>query len=134
MTYVLEKITPNDMEEIMALTDARQRMFLKNRRFFEDNLDSVRAIDREQGYYLMNAPSQEDRTTTSFFFFHFKGHLFNLAVAGYSGKPVKLIDRPAVSDMKLFQEELTKAFAVHCLSGLPDIEPPFVPTFENEGN
>ena len=53
-----------------------------------------------------------------------------VTVAGYTGKPVHFLKEPEAEEMKELQSELTAAFAVHRLSGLPDIEPPFVPTFE----
>jgi hypothetical protein len=133
MAYVLEKMTPADIEKITAAADDRQKIFLKNRRFFEDNLDMVWTIDKERGFCLLNAPSQEHMTSTSFFFFYFNKFLYTLAIAGYSNTTVQLPVKPPKDEMELFKLELTDAFAVHGLAGMPEIEAKVVPVFEAEG-
>ena len=139
MTYVLEKITSDDQQKILAVADERQRARLKASSFFRVHDDLVWAINKEHGHYLMRAPWQGPDSTIPHFFFHFKGRLFNLAVymnfeeAADLYKPVQLIDKPSANELQLFQFELKEAFSVHRLSGRPEMEPPFSPTFETEG-
>ena len=139
MTYVLEKITSDDQQKILAVADERQRARLKASSFFSVNDDLPWAINKERGYYLMRAPWLGPNSTIPYFFFHFNGQLFNLAVymnfdeAGDLYKPVHLIDKPSADGLKLFQFELKEAFSIHRLSGRPEMEPPFSPTFETEG-
>jgi hypothetical protein len=130
MKYELKIMTRADVESVLAVADDRQIIRLKAFKFFEHRPDMSWAINSDNGYYLMEAPRQEDRTSTRYFFFYFGGKLRDLAVAGYTGKPVHFLKEPEAEEMKELQSELTAAFAVHRLSGLPDIEPPFVPTFE----
>lgn len=140
MTYVLEKITFDDQQRILAIADERQRTRLKAYGFFKDRPNLVWAINKRFGYFLMNAPRQGEALNTPCFFFYFNRKLFNLSVAsnfatpGAPYKPIRLSENPPAAELAAFQAELTNAFAVHCLSGLPNMEPPFIPTFESEGN
>lgn len=139
MTYVLEKTTEDDQQKILALADERQRIRLKAYGFFRDRPDLAWAINKEKGYFLMNAPRQGDGLTTPHFFFYFNGKLFNLSVvssvdaSGARCKPVRLSEWPATDELELFKSELRDAFAVHCLAGMPEIEALYVPTFEIKG-
>lgn len=133
MAYVLEKMTPADIETITAVADERQKMFLESHQYFKHRPDMVWAINKERGFFLLNAPTQEHMTSTVFFAFYFNKFLYTLAIPGYSNTRVQLPVKPPKEEMELFKSELTDAFAVHGLAGMPEIEPKVVPVFEAEG-
>ncbi len=133
MAYVLEKLTPADIETITAVADERQKLSLKNRNFYQDNLDMVLTINKEKGFFLLNAPSQEHMTSTTFFFYYFNKFLYTLAIPSLSNTKVQLPLRPPKDEMELFKSELTDAFAVHGLSGRLEFSGAIVPVFEAEG-
>lgn len=134
MTYILEKITPADIEIIRTLGNARQRQRMSPRfRFFEDNDPMVRAINKESGYFLMMAPKEEIFTATQYYFYFFKERLFDITVENFGLKPIQLLDAPSPNDMAEFREELASAFSIHNIFGTSQDKPDFVLKFSESG-
>ena len=131
MTYVLEKITPADIEKIFANADETKRSHLRMRGgHFADGIDSVWAVDRERNMYLLGAPTVEARSPYAYFYFYFNSVTYGFRINKSRQEAVQLDDIPPDSMLAKFKKEVTEAFSVHRLCGLPDQEPPFLPMFE----
>lgn len=129
MTYVLEKLTSEDVRKILLDANESQRRHLRVRHFFENHPDAVWSIDKEKGFYLLHAPKSELMLPGTSFYFYFKNKLFEFTVDGYSGRSVQFSTKPSPNEIEFFQQELIDAFSVHGLSGMPELEPLFTPNF-----
>lgn len=132
MAYVLEAIKPIDQEKIVSDADEMKRSHLQMRGgHFNEEVQLVWAIDRERDMYLLGAPTFESRSPYAYFYFHFNSVLYGFRINKSRQEIVQFDDMPHTSILAQFQKELTEAFAVHRFCGLPDQEPPFVPTFKS---
>jgi hypothetical protein len=133
MNYELEAITPAIAAEVNAMANDQQKMYIKNRRFFDDNTDLRRAVNRISGCFLMIAPRQDIRSSIKQdYYFLFDGKLYDVVVHGYSKMPIHLPEQPSAEDKERFQSELTEAFKLYRLYGFPDREPDFLPLVQVE--
>ncbi len=98
---------------------------------FVKGVDSVWAIDKERNMYLLSASTVEARSPYAYFYFHFNSVTYGFRINKFRQEALQLDDIPSDSILAEFKEEVTQAFAIHRLCGLPEQEPPFVPTFEN---
>lgn len=131
MTYVLEKITPADIEKIFADADEIKRSHLRMRGgHFVDGIDSVWAIDRERNMYLLCAPTFEARSPYAYFYFFFNSVTYGFRINKSKQEAIELDDIPPNGVFSKFKKEVLEAFAVHRFCGLPDQEAPFLPTFK----
>ncbi len=140
MTYVLEKITPEDQLKIIedAGCDPLKKKDLtyaiNDSRDFPKNW----AIDREHNSYMCFAPilMRPESMGTSLYFF-FREVLYEIRVETPFGNDVSIVDSPPHSILGEFQEGIAAAFVVFgrsgggprdCL-GNPDS---FLPVFKKE--
>ena len=117
MTYVLEKITPEDQKKIIKDAEfnpnKQERLIyaVKHQEFTESW-----AIDRERNCYLLKMPSstrEEDWDTPYFIFV--KGNMYRVNREGQAGNNVYfdeelLIAEPLFTEL---QEEIRAAFAIY---------------------
>lgn len=131
MTYVLEKITPADIEKIFADADETKRSHLRMRGgHFSDGFDTHWAIDRKNKSYLLRAPTVEARSPFAYFYFHFNEFTYGLRIQTFSNDPVQLDDVPQTAIFEDFKLNLLNAFSVLQAN---EVSPLYVPYFESKG-
>ena len=117
MTYVLEKITPEDQEKIIkdAVCDPKKQERLTYAMAHQEFTQSW-VIDRERNCYLLRMPStmrEEDWDTPYFIFVD--GCMYRINREGQAGHRVYFDEAvlPTASSLTKLQDEIRAAFAVY---------------------
>lgn len=115
MTYVLEKIAPEDRERIIedAGCDPAKKRDLVHASRYPRDFPKTWAVDRERSAYLYFAPVlvRPESMGTSLYFF-FEGILYEIRVETPFGNEVSIVAPPQGPQSHKVQEELVSAFAV----------------------
>lgn len=143
MAYVLETITPADQQKIIkdaACDPSYQKLLIHVLQSPHEFFPGRWVIDRDRNFYMYITPTNvRPETSASPRSFFFKGRLYQISLTSQFGYEVEFVDKPPISELKEFQEELTAAFAVSGrgvggpLNEFGTPEYAFVPAFKTEG-
>lgn len=139
MSYVLEKVTPEDQQRILSDANDSQKRKILTSQFFANSPDLTWAVDRDRGCYLVFAPrlTREDGEISPFYF-HLGTQLIEFYVPTNLGNAVTFVSLPAMTpdEYHNLKVEIAAAFLTYGRFGRGlnngDWLHALVPSFEQE--
>lgn len=113
MTYVVEKITPEDQEKILRDAACDPEKFKRLTIGFRDSDPKVThwIIERKRDYYMLTKPCSVRREAGDLRrYFFFKGGMYEISQLQFFGPEIAIIDLPPESQLEEFKQEVTAAY------------------------